>query len=82
MPTSMPVQLDSIRFMGGGASEDKYVLFSDMYMLNDDESRNEFRTGKLSNNDTYVRVYVEDADLGLKVVCNDTSTGKEVHRFT
>ena len=42
LPSVMPVKLDSYRFLSGGETEERYVLWSDVYTLNDDESRNEF----------------------------------------
>ena len=70
----MPVQLDSFRFLGGGTTEDRYVLFSDTYMLGENELDNSFRLGKLKNNVTYVRIFLEDSTLGLNLTCIDAST--------
>lgn len=77
LPTTMPVQLDSFRFLGGGAIEERYVLFSDTYMLGENELDNSFRLGKLKNNATYVRIFLEDSTLGLNLTCTDVSTSKE-----
>jgi len=60
LPSSMPVQLDSYRFLGGGPLEERYVLFSDTYSLGENEAENVFKIDNLKNNDTYVRIYIED----------------------
>ena len=77
LPATMPVQLSSLRFLAGGTNEEKYFLFSDTFLLNDDESLNEFRFDKMKNNDTYARVYVEDDGFGLEVTCKDPAAATE-----
>ena len=74
LPTAMPVHIDGYRFLGGGKGEENHVLFSDTYSLNDDESLNVFKMSKLESNGTFVRVYVEDATIGLNLTCINPET--------
>ena len=71
LPTTLPVALDSYRFSGGGPTEDTHVVFSDSYILNDDESKNIFTFTKVKNDQTYVRFYIEDYKIKLELVCTD-----------
>ena len=69
--------LDSYRFLGGGATEERYVLFSDLFDLNDDESKNVFTLNKIQASDLYVRIYLEDSNIGVRATCTDSDTKKE-----
>ena len=62
LPSSLPIDLNSYRFMGGGSTEDRYLLFSDFFELNDDESKNKISLN-IKNDDTVVRIYSEDASI-------------------
>ena len=69
IPSTLPLALDSYRFLGGGSTEDKYVLFTDNYELNDQESLNYFSIGPLTNPDMFLRAYIEDSTIGLELTC-------------
>ena len=71
LPTVLPLQLDSYRFLGGAGKEDRYLLISDTYSLADDESKNTLNFGKMKNGVTYFRLFVEDASVSLNVTCVD-----------
>jgi hypothetical protein len=73
LPQSLPVALDGYRFWGGGWSEQKHLLFTDNYLLNDDEANNYFSIGPLDNKDTFVRIYVEDSGIGMHLSCTGSS---------
>ncbi len=76
IPSTLPLALDGYRFLGGGASEENYLLFSDYFLMNDDESLNKFTLGKLKNNQTYVRMYIEDMKIQASLVCNDKTISR------
>ena len=71
LPTVLPIQLDSYRFLGGAGKEDRYLLFSDTYSLGDDENKNKLNMGKILNEETYVRIFIEDNTISLNLTCWD-----------
>jgi len=73
LPTVLPIQLDSYRFLGGAGKEDRYLLLSDTYSLGDDETKNKLNLGKILNEETYVRIYIEDNTISLNLTCWDES---------
>ena len=77
LPTVLPVALDGYRFLGGGATEERYVLLSDTYSLGDDESQNIFKLGVRRDNDTYVRLFVEDDTISLNLTCVGAESRKQ-----
>ena len=72
LPSSLPIDLNSYRFMGGGITEDRYLLFSDFFELNDDEERNKISL-KIKSADTVVRIYFEDSSIKISQKCWDES---------
>ena len=76
LPSTLPLALDSYRFLGGGSTEDKYVLFTDNYVLNDEESLNYFSIGPMTNNRMFVRAYVEDNSIGFNLTCTGAKDPK------
>ena len=71
LASSLPLALDGYRFLGGGPTEDKYVLFSDFYSLNDDEAKNVFTIAAQTSSDTYVRAYAEDNTVKFELACTN-----------
>jgi len=61
----LPIDLNSYRFMAGGPTEDRYLLFSDFFELNDDEEQNKISLN-IKTVDTVVRVYFEDTTVQIK----------------
>jgi len=59
---SGPVDLNSIKFLGGGGNEASYMLFSDYISISDSESNNSIRLD-IASDDTRVRIYFEDSSL-------------------
>jgi hypothetical protein len=76
LPSTLPLALDSYRFLGGGATEENYVLFSDYFLLNDDKMQNKFTLGKQSNAKTYVRMYIEDTNIQVSLICSGKTISK------
>ena len=76
LPETLPLSLDSFRFLGGGVKEGDYLLFSETFILGEDESKNFFGLGRTKTNDTYVRIYLEDETLGFNFTCTDPETSK------
>ena len=77
LPSSLPVALDSFGFFNGGQTEEKHVLFTDNFVMNDDESLNHFSIGPLSKGDTIVRIYVEDSAIGIELTCTGPKDPKK-----
>ena len=74
LPTVLPLQLNSYRFLGGAGKEGRYLLFSDEYSLADDETKNMLNLGKIPKDEhMYVRVFVEDSSVNLNLTCWDDS---------
>ena len=69
-PSALPLDLNSFRFLGGGANENKYLLFSDYFQLNDDSALNVITIQPQEEN-TRIRVMSEDANIQLKLSCLD-----------
>ena len=70
LPSSLPIDLNSFRFLGGGSTETRYLLFSDFFELNDDESKNKISLN-IKSDDTVVRIYSEDSSIHLTQKCYD-----------
>ena len=70
LPSSLPIDLNSYRFMGGGSTEDRYLLFSDFFELNDDEKKNKISIN-VKSDDTVVRIYSEDSSIKIIQRCYD-----------
>lgn len=77
LPSTLPLALDSYRFLGGGQTEDKYVIFTENFSLNDDESTNYFKIGPLPNADMYIRAYIEDSTIGFELSCDGSKDPKK-----
>ena len=82
LPTVLPIQLDSYRFLGGGGKEDRYLLFSDIYSLADDESKNTLNFGKIINDETYARIFIEDSTISLRLTCIDDNKKETRNQVT
>ena len=65
LPSSLPIDLNSYRFLAGGPAEGRYLLFSDFFELNDDDERNKISLD-VKTADTLVRVYFEDTTVQVK----------------
>lgn len=72
LPSALPIDLNSLRFMGGGSAEENYILFSDLFELNDDADKNKISL-KIQNSGTIVRMYYEDSKIKLMQRCWDSS---------
>lgn len=72
LPSVLPIDVSSYRFLGG-KNEDRYLLFSDYFSLADDETKNRISLGKLDNDQTYVRVFIEDDTVNLSLKCTDVN---------
>lgn len=64
IPVALPADLNSLRFLGGG--EQKYLLVTELFALNEDETSNTLALN-IRKEDTHVRVFFEDSTLSLKV---------------
>ena len=64
MPTSLPLNLNSMKFLGGGSNERKYLLFSDLLEIDVEKGRNEIDID-VTVEGTSIRVYYEDPSLRL-----------------
>jgi len=82
LPTVLPIQLNSYRFLGGAGKEDRYLLLSDTYSLGDDETKNTINMGKIDNEETYVRIFIEDATINLNLTCWDDSNKETKSQIT
>ena len=71
-PSSLPVDLSSFRFLGGGKNEQDYLLFSELFELSDDTSKNIIKV-RVGTPDPLLRVYVEDNSITTKFKCFDSS---------
>jgi len=61
LPTVLPIDLSTYRFLGGTTGkDDRYLLLSDTYSLGDYEYNNRVDLGKMDNDQTYVRIFLED----------------------
>ena len=65
MPTRLPINLNSFKFLGGGAFERKYLLFSDLIELDAEKEKNKIDL-EVTVEGTSIRVYFEDSSLTLK----------------
>ena len=70
LPSALPIDLNSLRFMGGGSTEENYLLFSDLFELNDDADKNKISL-RIKNSGTVVRMYYEDSRIKLVQKCWD-----------
>ena len=71
-PSSLPVDLGSFRFLGGGKHEHDYLLFSDLFEMNDDSALNVMKI-RVSTESPFLRLYLEDHSVTAKLVCYDSS---------
>lgn len=74
LPSSLPIDLNSYRFLGGGPAEDRYLLFSDFFELNDNEDQNKVNLN-VKSADTIVRIYWEDSSVRVQQKCYDETGG-------
>ena len=59
IPSTLPIDLGSYRFLGGGLNEQEYLLFSELFELNDDSDLNMISL-RVDEENPYLRLYLED----------------------
>lgn len=79
LPISLPMDLNSFRYLGGGVQEKKYMLFSDLIELSPDDTQNKISL-EVNEDNTKVRIYFEDSSIALKTVLN-SDEGLKIDNF-
>ena len=69
-PSTLPIDLSSYRFLGGGRNERDYLLFSELLELNADQEQNVIKF-KVETQEPFVRLYLEDNSIQAKLTCLD-----------
>lgn len=70
LPSILPVNLGSYKFLAGGVHEQDYLLFSELLELNDDESKN-VMTLRVETSEPFIRLYIEDSSIVATLTCHD-----------